>query len=99
MNMMITDPCQSFSAHRLLICEVFFALLHVLPYFCTLQDVLIHEFPHHLLAACYSVLELMVYFGATHTEIPYHGHKIYVAMHVVLSLLIVVLYIIWQKHL
>jgi len=41
----------------------------------------------------------MVYFGATHTEIPYCGHKIYVALHVVLSLLIAVLYIIWQKHL
>ena len=60
----------------------YFALLHVLPYFYTLQDVLIHEFPHHLHAPCYSVLEFMVYFAATHTGIPYCGHKIYVALHV-----------------
>ena len=45
------------------------------------------------------MLEFMVYFGATRTEIPYYGHEIYVALHVVLSLLIVVLYIIGQKHL
>ena len=91
------DPCQSFSADRILICEGFFALLHVFSYFCTLQDVLTHEFPHHLHAACHSVLEFMVYFGVTHTEIPYGGHNIYLALQVVLSLLIVVLYIIWQN--
>ena len=45
------------------------------------------------------VLVYMVYLGATHTAKAHGGHKIYLAMYIVLSLSIVILSIIWHRHL
>ena len=41
----------------------------------------------------------MVYLGATHTTKAHGGHNIYLAMYVVLSLSIVILSIVWHRHL